>query len=119
MVWGAISKQGVSHLIEVKPKTKAPDYIKILQEGLIPIYDDGDIFQQDGAKCHTAKLTKKFLEDNSIICPTWPSKSPDLSPIENIWVGSQTKFILEIPLIEILKVRKVQYFKLGMKSQMI
>ena len=85
MIWGAISKQGVSKLVEVKPKTKALDYIQILEEGLIPIYGDDDIFQQDGAKCHTAKITKEFFEDNLIEVPTWPSKSPDLSPIENIW----------------------------------
>lgn len=111
MVWGAISKQGVSHLIEVKPKTKAPDYIKILQEGLIPIYDDGDIFQQDGAKCHTAKLTKKFLEDNSIICPTWPSKSPDLSPIENIWGWITNKVYFGNPPYQDIKSLKSAIFQ--------
>jgi transposase len=85
MVWGAISKNGVSKLVEVNPKTKGPDYVEILKDGLILIYDDGDVFQHDGASCHRAKVTKKFLQENEIISPEWPPKSPDLSPIENLW----------------------------------
>lgn len=26
-----------------------------------------------------------WLKENHIQTPTWPSKSPDLSPIENVW----------------------------------
>ncbi len=52
---------------------------------MIPIYDDGDVFQHDGASCHRAKVTKNFLRENEITCPTWPPKSPDLNPMENIW----------------------------------
>ena len=68
----------------MKAKTILLDYIQILEDGLFPIYGDDDIFQQDGAKCHTAKITKEFFEDNLIEVSTWPSKSPDLNPIENI-----------------------------------
>ena len=45
-------------------------------------------FQQDSDPKHTAKLVKKFLEDNQVnYIPRedWPPNSPDLNPVENIW----------------------------------
>ena len=50
--------------------------------------NDLGVFQQDGARCHTSAVTKKWLDDNlpSHIKPKdWPPNSPDLSPIENFW----------------------------------
>jgi transposase len=85
MVWGGISKNGITALMEVPKKCNSKKYCDLLEEGLIPYYDDGDIFQQDGASCHTSKETMKFLKENGIETVSWPSKSPDLSPIENVW----------------------------------
>ncbi len=46
---------------------------------------DDLIFQQDGATCHTARATMAHLQQLNIPVLPWPSKSPDLSPIENCW----------------------------------
>lgn len=43
------------------------------------------VFQQDGARCHTAKSTIDWLSRNLIDIFSHPASSPDLSPIEPLW----------------------------------
>lgn len=86
MVWGAIRGDGKRTLILCPDNVDSIAYQTILNEGLPHIYSSRYVFQQDGASCHTSRSTAQYLVQKAIrILRPWPSQSPDLSPIENVW----------------------------------
>ena len=53
------------------------------------------VFQQDGARCHTAVSTMRWFQSREVEClREWPANSPDLSPVEQIW-GIMKRFIVQ------------------------
>ncbi|GFW04135.1 transposable element Tcb1 transposase [Trichonephila clavipes] len=57
----------------------------ILQLHALPLMQQlpGASFQQDNARPHTARVSQDCLR--TVTTLPWPSRSPDLSPIEPIW----------------------------------
>ncbi len=94
MIWAAMSSAGVGPLCFLKSTVNAAIYQEILEHFMLPsadkLYGDADfIFQQDLAPAHTAKGTKSWFNDHGVTVLDWPANSPDLNPIENLWVLSR------------------------------
>jgi transposase len=44
------------------------------------------VFKRDNARCHVARVCQDFLNQNHIRVLPWPALSPDLSPIEHLYI---------------------------------
>jgi len=84
---------GVCSLLEYEGTLNAACYQDLIAEAcpsIDALFENRKwYFQQDGASAHRAASTIEFLKKimlRFIPKEDWPPNSPDLSPIENLWV---------------------------------
>ena len=87
MVWAGINNNRKTNLVIINGNLNAQRYRdEILAPVVIPYMNANPnaIFQQDNARPHTVRLTTQYQQANNVDVMEWPSKSPDLCPIEQV-----------------------------------
>ncbi|GFU07262.1 transposable element Tcb1 transposase [Trichonephila clavipes] len=75
-------------LVRIAGTLNSQRYISEVLEPVVLPYLQGlstAIFQQDNARSHVARILQRFFVNHQIELLAWPARSPDLSPIENMW----------------------------------
>ena len=61
-------------------------------------------FQHHNARPHTARSTVDFLANENVTVLPWPSKSPDLNPIEHLWYDFERRMRSRQPILQTLQI---------------
>ncbi|CAF5174068.1 unnamed protein product, partial [Rotaria magnacalcarata] len=89
MIWASFGWGGKSSTCFINGRMNSNGYREVLKIHLVDIGNaiggSDWIFQQDNALVHQAKVNLAWFKSQIINVLPWPSLSPDLNHIKNLW----------------------------------
>jgi transposase len=108
MVWGCFWGKRKGPLVPITQNINKTRYVRLLRRHLFPVIHqmisfgmqlEDILFQQDNAPVHKAYSVMEWFERNSIELVEHPPYSPDLNPIEHVWVELKKRLHQQYPRI--------------------
>lgn len=85
MMWGGICGGKTTSPCFIRGNLDSTDYQEVLAEHFLPFCQLDEALVQDNAPIHVSASTENWINEHGILTVKWPSRSPDMNPMENAW----------------------------------